>query len=91
MPGIKLKSKPVASDATSVKSPTNPLAVRDAHAKKISKMDDKQLMDDAVDQSMKGNSSRKYQDTDSLASRNIKRRGGYKMGTKGIKVKPKSA
>lgn len=88
--GIVVKPKiTIAADATATKKPTNLKAVSDAHATKVSKMDNRELMDDAVSNSIKGNISRKEQDIDSLANRNTKNRGGYKNGTKGIKIKGK--
>jgi hypothetical protein len=90
MPGIKMIKPKVEADAVSTKKPTNLKDVADGYAGKISKMNDKQLLEDSAKQSIKGNDARKEQAIDSLATRNIKRRGGYKMGTSGIKVKGKS-
>ena len=90
MPGIKLKPKTVvAADATSTKTPTNLKQIADVQASKIAKMNDKELFNDIVNKEVSGKLDRKAQDVDSLATRNIKKRGGYKEGTKGIKMKTK--
>lgn len=90
--GVKIKPKiNVSTDATRVKPFTNLRAVTDNYANKISKMNDKELFTDAVSQDIKGDKLKNEQATDSLASRNIKKRGGYRDGTKGIKMKKKDA